>query len=132
MPKNKGRGGARQSAATPGASTSTATGPIASTSVAPDPVLEVKIFCWVLDLSKSAFSVTIEDNLTVDDLKTAIRNKKQALAEVDADDLTLWKVICSPFSLICPCNLKPTPKALYRGIQSVRASIRKSPSLPMR
>jgi len=73
--------------------------PIASTSLAPDPVpqpRQLTLFCWILGVSHSSFPVDIEDNGTVDDLKTAIVKKNpRALANVDADDLTLWKVIDS-------------------------------------
>lgn len=120
MPKKKKCGGA-QSATT----SSTATMPIASMSLAPDPVLRdqprgLTLFCLVLGVSDCSFPVDIRDNLTVGHLKNEIWNRKpQALASVDPDELTLWKVGgCSPFSLICPCDLKAyyfTPKHYTKG-----------------
>ncbi|SRR6266508_1784565 len=50
----------------------------------------------------SAFSVDIDDNRTVDDLKKAIvKEKSSAFANYDADQLKLWKVGgFTPLSLI--------------------------------
>ena len=97
-----------QSAATPGASTSTATGPISSTLVAPDPITQphtgrtIALFYWILDVSSAASLVDIGDNRTVGHLKKEIvKDKPGALANVDADELTLWKVSgFPPLSLI--------------------------------
>lgn len=53
----------------------------------------ITLFCWVLDISESPFSINAEDNFTVDDLKTAIKAKKpNLLADFDADELNLWHV----------------------------------------
>lgn len=53
----------------------------------------MKLFCWILDKSESPFSVDVAHDVTVDDLKKAIMNEKtHALAGLDADQLTLWKV----------------------------------------
>ena len=59
----------------------------------------LKLFCWILDVSDSSFSVSIDETQTVDDLKEAILKKKSAtFANIDADQLTLWKV--SPFIFV--------------------------------
>jgi hypothetical protein len=53
----------------------------------------IKVFCWILDVSDSSFSVDIKDNLTVDDLKLAIVQKYSvSFDKVDAFELVLWKV----------------------------------------
>jgi hypothetical protein len=53
----------------------------------------ITLFCWILGVSDRPFSVTIEDNRTVDDLKKAIvKEKPNAFTNVDPDQLTLWKV----------------------------------------
>jgi len=93
----------------PAASTSTAPGSIATTSATPLPVFQtrtIKLFCWVLIISKNPFSFPIvEDSTTVDDLKQQIvKEKPNKFVDIDADDLTLWRVSgCSPLSIIiCP------------------------------
>ena len=54
---------------------------------------EFTLFCWILTQSKSPFSVTIERDKTVDELKDAIKKKKSAACDgIDADDLLLWKM----------------------------------------
>ena len=58
------------------------------------------LFCWILGVSERPFSVTIEDNRTVDHLKKAIvKEKSTAFANVDPDQLTLWKVCGFSLSL---------------------------------
>ena len=53
----------------------------------------ITLFCWVLDVSSSAFSVDIEHSITVGHLKDAILEKKSVtFANLDADQLKLWKV----------------------------------------
>ena len=55
--------------------------------------LKFKLFCWVLTKSKTPFSVTIEHDQAVDELKDAIKEKKPATFDgIDADDLLLWRV----------------------------------------
>jgi len=80
---------APQLAATPGA----------STLVAPDPITQphtgrtIALFYWILNVSSAASLVDIDDNRTVGHLKKGIvKDKPGALANVDADELTLWKV----------------------------------------
>jgi hypothetical protein len=54
---------------------------------------KIKLFCWILDESDFSFSIHIEDNQTVDDLKDAIVKKKPiTLANVEGDKLRLYKV----------------------------------------
>ena len=66
----------------------------------------IKLFCWVLNISKNPFSfpIDVEDNTTVDDLKQRIvKEKPNKFVDVDADDLTRWKVSgYSPLSITCP------------------------------
>ena len=53
----------------------------------------MKLFCWIIDKSKEPFPVNVENDDTVDDLKEVIMKKKpHALAGLDADLLSLWKV----------------------------------------
>ena len=50
-------------------------------------------FCWILGVSDHPFPVDIEDTRTVGHLKEAIVKKKPtAFANIDPDQLTLWKV----------------------------------------
>jgi hypothetical protein len=59
----------------------------------------IALFFWILDVSTCSFSITIDDAKTVDDLKEAILKKKSTtLANIEADQLTLWKV--SPFLFV--------------------------------
>jgi hypothetical protein len=58
-----------------------------------DPPRPITLFCWILGVSERPFSVSTEDNRTVDQLKKAIvKEKPTAFANVDPDQLTLWKV----------------------------------------
>jgi len=76
MPKNKGKGRAE----------------LAPMPMETDP-RTITLFCWVLDVSSSAFSVDIEHSITVGHLKDAILEKKSVtFANLDADQLKLWKV----------------------------------------
>jgi hypothetical protein len=51
-----------------------------------------KIFC-IFEGRRTPWSVKIENDKSVDDLKEAIKNKKsKVLADVDADDLTLYRL----------------------------------------
>jgi hypothetical protein len=53
----------------------------------------LKLFCWILDVSDRSFFVSIEDGQTVAELKEEIVKKKpNAFANVDPDQLDLWKV----------------------------------------
>jgi hypothetical protein len=53
----------------------------------------IPLFCWILDVSDRSFSVSIEEARTVDNLKKAIVKEKSAtFANIEADQLTLWKV----------------------------------------
>ena len=53
----------------------------------------MKLFCWILDKSESPFPVDVAHDDTVGDLKKKIMNENSdALAGLDADQLTLWKV----------------------------------------
>jgi hypothetical protein len=72
-----------------------------------NPQRTITLFCWILDVSDRPFSVSIEEARTVDDLKEAIVQKKSAtFANIEADQLTLWKVSgtfsFSQFMLIIP------------------------------
>lgn len=58
----------------------------------------LKLFCILFPDEdpklKKLFSVSINDDQTVDDLKDAIKHKKaNQLKEIDADQLTLYKVL---------------------------------------
>jgi hypothetical protein len=58
-----------------------------------DPPCPLTLFCWILGMSEQLFSVTIEDNRTVDDLKDSIVKKKPTVfVNIDPNQLTLWKV----------------------------------------
>jgi hypothetical protein len=58
-----------------------------------DPPRPLTLFCWILGVSDHPFPVDIEDSRTVGHLKEAIVKKKPtAFANVDPDQLTLWKV----------------------------------------
>jgi hypothetical protein len=58
-----------------------------------NPRRTIPLFCWILDVSDRSFSVSIEETRTVDNLKEQILAKKSAtFANIEADQLTLWKV----------------------------------------
>ena len=58
-----------------------------------NPPRTIPLFCWILDVSDRSFSVSIDDTQTVDNLKKAIvKEKSNTLANIEADQLTLWKV----------------------------------------
>jgi hypothetical protein len=51
------------------------------------------LFCWILEVSDSPFPVDIEDSRTAGHLKKAIaKEKPNTFANVDPDELILWKV----------------------------------------
>lgn len=53
----------------------------------------IPLFCWILDVSDRSFSVSIEETQTVDNLKKVIvKEKSTTFANIEADQLTLWKV----------------------------------------
>jgi hypothetical protein len=53
---------------------------------------KIRLFCYILGVSVDPFSVQIQDDDTVDDLKLAIvKAKPIAFAQVDFDQLTVWK-----------------------------------------
>jgi hypothetical protein len=55
-----------------------------------NPPRPLTLFCWILGVSERPFSVAIEDNRTVDDLKKVIvKEKPIAFANVDPNQLTL-------------------------------------------
>ena len=55
---------------------------------------ELQLFAYMLGLGRPAFSITINGSKTVGDLKDAILMKKpNLLKNVDAAQLTLWKVL---------------------------------------
>jgi hypothetical protein len=59
----------------------------------------IKLFCWILDVSNHPFPVDIDDSITVADLKKAIvKEKSSTFANIEADQLTLWKVSSSSSS----------------------------------
>lgn len=54
---------------------------------------KLKLFCWVLRKSNSAFPVNIGKSKTVGDLRAAIKKEKEhALVGTDPDALEIWKV----------------------------------------
>ena len=58
-----------------------------------NPRRTIPLFCWILDMSYSPFPVDIDDSRTVGHLKEEILAKKSAtFANIEADQLTLWKV----------------------------------------
>ena len=62
------------------------------------PAPTITLFCWILGLSKHAFSIDILNSQTVDHLKnTIVRVKK--FVDVDEAELELWKV--SAFLNLC-------------------------------
>jgi Crinkler effector protein N-terminal domain len=50
----------------------------------------ITLFCWILGVSKTGFSVDIEDNKTVDHLRRVIAEKSSK--PLNVDELDLWKV----------------------------------------
>jgi hypothetical protein len=53
----------------------------------------IPLFCWILNVSDQSFSVSIEETRTVDNLKEEILAKKSTMfANIEANQLTLWKV----------------------------------------
>jgi hypothetical protein len=64
-----------------------------------NPSRTITLFCWILDVSARPFSVDTEDSTTVAHLKKAIvKEKSSTLANIEADQLVLWKV--SPFFFV--------------------------------
>jgi hypothetical protein len=58
-----------------------------------DPRRTIPLFCWILDVSHSPFPVDIDDSRTVGHLKKAIVKEKSAtFANIEPDQLILWKV----------------------------------------
>jgi hypothetical protein len=57
-----------------------------------NPPCTITLFCWILSVSDRPFSVSIEEAQTADDLKEAIVKKPSMLVNIEADQLTLWKV----------------------------------------
>ena len=58
-----------------------------------NPRRTIPLFCWILDVSYSPFPVDIDDSRTVGHLKKAIVKEKSAtFANIEADQLRLWKV----------------------------------------
>jgi hypothetical protein len=54
---------------------------------------ELKLFCWILNISPRPFPVSIGRNETVGDLARAITlAKPHTFERVEADTLILWKV----------------------------------------
>ncbi|KAF8622420.1 hypothetical protein AX15_007032, partial [Amanita polypyramis BW_CC] len=71
-------------------STSSASSNISDLSKADD---QLKIFCWVLNVSDDLFPVNIGRSMTVGDLKEEIKRKKEhAFGAIDPDTLNLWKL----------------------------------------
>jgi hypothetical protein len=52
----------------------------------------IKLFCWILNHSENAFSVKIQDDEMVDDLKKAIVKEASDIIHVQAHQLDLWQV----------------------------------------
>jgi hypothetical protein len=53
----------------------------------------IKIFCWILDECDRSFSISIDDDQTVDDLKREIvKERPTTLGIIGLDKLTLCKV----------------------------------------
>src|ERR1700727_1145611 len=89
-----------------------------------NPTRTVTVFCWILDVSDRPFPVDIEDTRTVGHLKrTILKEKPAAFANVDPDELTLWKV----FSFLCFdqfLGYMPTfARVLSRSIRASRRCI---------
>jgi hypothetical protein len=56
-------------------------------------MVELKLFCWVLERSTSAFPVNMQEDETVGDLKDEIKRKNPNMFHgIDAAQLDLWKV----------------------------------------
>ena len=77
--------------------------------------MKLKIFCFLLpNDGRSLFSVSIDNDQTVDDLKKAIkREKKPELDHLAADALILYKVL--PSSLQTSLSL---PLLVARAVDS--------------
>jgi len=68
----------------------------------------MKLFCWIIDKSSSPFSVDVQNDDTVYDLKKAVmRENPHALAGLDANQLTIRKV--SNFFQHCLSDAVVTP-----------------------
>ena len=77
------------------------------------PPRTIPLFCWILDVSHSPFLVDVDDSRTVGHLKEAIVKKKSnTLANIEADQLTLWKV-SSTFSFGHSSMLITLPQGVY-------------------
>jgi hypothetical protein len=70
-----------------------------------NPRRTILLFCWIIDVSHSPFPVDIDDSRTVGHLKKAIvKEKSNTFANIEADQLTLWKVNNLALStLATPC-----------------------------
>jgi len=65
----------------------------------PSRTIKLKPFRWILDVSDNSLSITIDNAQTVDDLKEAIlKLKSNTFANIEADQLVLWKVVLSSSS----------------------------------
>jgi len=66
-----------------------------------NPTRTIKLWCWIFDVSREQFPVSIEDSQTVEDLKKVILEKKRHRLPnfiIDEEDLIAWKVCgFSPF-----------------------------------
>jgi hypothetical protein len=64
-----------------------------------NPSRTITLFCWILDVSARPFPVDTEDSTTVAHLKKAIvKEKSTTFANIEADQLVLWKVSVSSSS----------------------------------
>jgi hypothetical protein len=58
-----------------------------------NPTRTITLFCWIIDVSIRSFSISIEEDLTVEKLIEVILNKKRdLLPNVIVDHLIVWKV----------------------------------------
>jgi hypothetical protein len=66
-----------------------------------NPSHTIALFCWILDVSERPFPVDIDDSTTVAHFKKAIvKEKSTTFANIEADQLVLWKVPVSPFIFV--------------------------------
>jgi hypothetical protein len=87
-------------------------------------MVALRLFCWVLTKSTSAFPVDIGEDETVGDLKKAIKAEKpNTLHGIEADDLELWKVsdcIDERDMVLTTCVFKVTIASNRNLVKSVK------------
>ena len=100
--RNKGEKPKKLQDSSPAASSSSHSRPPSFTL---SPAIKLKIFCLLLpDPSRRLFSVSIDNDQTINDLKDAIKLKKvNDLKDIDVDKLILYKVLM-PAAVFVACS----------------------------